>query len=272
MTSGFDEGLMTARSLLFVPGDRSDRFGKAVASGADGLIIDLEDSVAPSAKERARDNARRWLDNGGLSVIRINPPGTPWHDHDLTALPNRPVAIMLPKTNGSAEVEGVLQRLPNGSSVIPMLETAVGLFEARAICCAPGVIRVAFGNGDFAMELGIDHTDREALRHARCTIVLASAAAHIAPPLDGPTTALDDRQILIDDTRHAASLGFTGRLCIHPRQVPVVQASLGPTAGKLRWAERVVAAASDGSATTVDGAMVDKPILDRARRLLGRNR
>jgi citrate lyase subunit beta / citryl-CoA lyase len=262
------ESLVRARTLLFVPGHREDRFAKAAASGADDIIIDLEDAVAVELKSLARENLSQWREAGGGGLVRINDATTPFYEDDIAALIGRPCTVMLPKVDHADQVNDLVSRLPKGSRVVPVLETASGVLNALPICSAQGVVRAAFGNGDLATELGIGHDDRLALAHARSSIVLASAAAGIAEPLDGVTTELRDERMLATDSKHAAALGFGGKLCVHPRQVPVVQTAFMPSAEQLRWAAEVVAAAGDGSVTTVHAQMIDKPIVERARRLL----
>ena len=258
-----------ARTLLFVPGTRPERFAKAVASGADGIVLDLEDAVAPAAKDEARDAVCAWLDAGGAGTVRINGPDSAWHDDDVRALRGRVRSVLLPKATRAA-AESVVRDLRPADGVIAILESAAGILDAREICAVPGVVRAAFGNGDLAAELGVDHADLLALAHARAAVVLASAAAGVAPPLDGVTTALDDDQRLVADVRHAAALGFTGKMCIHPRQVAPVHAVLAPSAADVAWAEQVLAAGSDDGVTTVAGRMVDKPVVERARAVLAR--
>ena len=270
MTGVDIESIASARTLLFVPGDRPDRFLKAEASGADGIVLDLEDAVGPDRKAEARENVCRWRAGRGSGLVRINGSNSPWYQQDVASLSDRPCAVMLPKAADPEQVADLMARLPAGSCVIPILESAVGVLEARAICAAQGVVRAAFGNGDLASELGIDHTDRAALGHARCAIVLASAASGVAPPLDGVTTAVADESALVADTEHAAALGFTGRLCIHPSQISVVHRILAPSEDDLRWAREVLAAEGDGSAAMLHGQMIDKPFVDHARRLLAR--
>ena len=264
------QAIASARTLLFVPGHRPDRFAKAAASGADGIVLDLEDAVGPHAKGEARENVRRWLADDGTGMVRINDVTSPWHEADVSLLSGRPCAVMLPKASSAAQVADLLDRLPPGSCVVPIVETAIGVLDARAVCSVPGVVRAAFGSGDLASELGIDHADRSALAHARCAVVLASAACGVAPPLDGVTTAVADEHALVADTEHAVTLGFTGKLCIHPNQVSVVHRALMPSDDDLCWARHVVAAAVDGSVAMVDGQMIDKPLVEHARRLLSR--
>jgi citrate lyase subunit beta / citryl-CoA lyase len=262
--------LSAARTLLFVPGDRPDRFAKAAAAGADGVILDLEDAVAPSRKDAARAEVREWLAGGGAGIVRVNAVGTRWHEADLQLAAELRIPVMLPKAEDPDDVARVVAALAGGL-VVALLETAAGVLAARAVCAVAGVVRPAFGNVDLAAELGVDHADHTALAHARQSVVLASSAAGAAPPIDGVTTAIADEQALRDDLRHAVRTGFTGKLCIHPRQVAVAHDAFAPGVEQLEWARRVLAAAPDGAATAVDGQMVDAPVLARARRILARD-
>lgn len=258
----------TARTLLFVPGDRPDRFTKAATSGADGIVLDLEDAVAPANKAVARENVRRWRADGGIGFVRINDTTSAWYEEDLAALGDQLCCVMLPKAETVHQITETCRRLSAGSRVIPILETAVGILDARILSAVPGVTRVVFGNGDLAAQVGVDHADRTALLLARSAVVLASASNGIAPPLDGVTVSVNDAELIRADTKHAAALGFTGKLCIHPRQVPIIHQALAPTTAQIQWARKTLAMARDGSATVLDGQMIDKPIVDRARRLL----
>lgn len=262
------ERIAGARSLLFVPGTRPERFAKAVARGADEIVLDLEDSVAPDRKDEARENVIRWRAAGGAGLVRINGAESAWHDDDLAALADRPGTVMVPKVNSAGEVRAILAKLPDGSAVLPILESATGILEARTICAAPGVLRAALGNADLALDLGVNHTDQAALWYARSALVMASAAAQIAPPIDGVTTDYHDDEQLRADIRHGKGLGFGGKLCIHPRQVPLVNSGFDPTDDELDQARRIVEAAGDGAVAVLDGAMIDRPLVLRARRLL----
>lgn len=270
MTSTDFDTIAAAQTLLFVPGDRPDRFAKAVASGADDIVLDLEDAVASDRKIAARTEVRRWLEAGGRGVVRINPAESPWYDDDVHALQGLRCAVMLPKTSSGDQVRALLARLPDGSFVLPLLETATGILSAAPICATPGVVRAAFGNGDLSVELCLDPTNQVGLAAARSAVVLASAASHIAQPLDGVTIAYNNDQALLDDIQHALDLGFGGKLCIHPRQVPPVREAFIPSAEQIQWARNVVEAGRSGAVTTVDNTMVDRPILIRARQLLAR--
>jgi citrate lyase subunit beta / citryl-CoA lyase len=262
------ESLARARTLLYVPGNRPERFEKATLSGADHIVLDLEDAVAPDEKVKSRHNVHQWLLHGGRGLVRINGVGTPWHDEDVLMLRHVARAVVLPKTAAASDVAIATGRLAPGSAVIPILETASGIVAAGEICSQPGVVRVIFGAADLARELGVNHTDRSALAVARAEVVLASAAQQIAPPLDGATTSFSDEKALIADAEDAAAAGFGGKSCIHPVQVPVVRSIFVPSAEQLNWARGVLAAAASGSSSTPDGEFIGRPIVARARRLV----
>jgi citrate lyase subunit beta / citryl-CoA lyase len=264
--------LEDARTLLYVPGSRPDRFPKAAESGADQMVIDLEDAVAPHQKDVARQNARTWLAAGHRCLIRINGMGTPWYESDMAMLSDFPSAVIVPKAARSVHVTDVIGRLPSGSCAIPIIETAAGVIAAREVCGTDGVVRVIFGSMDLANELGVDHTDRATLVHARFMVVLASAAAGIASPLDGVTTWIADEKRIELDAREAAAMGFTGKSCVHPRQVPIVRDVFTPSSEDLSWAQRIVAAEGTGSATVVNGQLIGKPVVERARKLIDKSR
>ncbi|UUV31316.1 CoA ester lyase [Amycolatopsis roodepoortensis] len=263
-----NELLTAAKTFLFVPGHRPDRFAKAAASGADVVILDLEDAVAPDRKEAAREHVRAWLAEGQQAVVRINAAGTAWYDDDVASA-GRALAVMLPKAENRAEIDSLAGRLP-GVPILPLVETAAGIAGAVEVCGADAVVRPAFGSVDLAVQLGVDHRSHEALRYARSAIVVAAAATGRAAPIDGVTTALDDDAALAADVEHAKTLGFTGKLCVHPRQVAAASRGLSPSDGEIEWARDVIARAGDGSVTVAGGQMVDKPVEARARAILKR--
>jgi citrate lyase subunit beta / citryl-CoA lyase len=258
------------RSYLFVPGDRPERFEKAWAAGADCVLLDLEDAVRPEAKGEARAAVRSWLAGGGRGALRVNPGDTEWHkgDLDLLELPNV-LAVMLPKSENPANLEQ-LASAGSGVPLIPLIETANGLLDARALASVPGVQRLAFGSVDFQLDTGIEG-EGDALLFARSQLVVASAAAGIAGPVDGVTQALDDAERLRQDVATARELGFTGKLCIHPRQVQAVNDGFSPSADEVAWARRVVTAAEGAGARgalRLDGKLIDRAVVERAKRVL----
>ncbi len=264
---------MSAKSYLFVPADRPERFDKALTSGADAVIVDLEDAVAPAAKDMARSALAAWLAARPAGapgmVLRCNAAETPWFDADL-ALAAHPavMAVMLPKAEAPAAIARVVAARGAGTAlpVIALIESAAGLAAVRAIASTPGVQRLAFGSIDLQVDLGLRDATEDELLPWRLELVLASRLAGIERPIDGVTTAFDDAERLATDVQRARRLGFGAKLCIHPRQVAGVRAGLRPSAHELDWAQRVLAAAaaSAGAAVAVDGKMVDKPVLLRA--------
>lgn len=257
-------GLDAIRTPLFVPADRPDRFARAAASGADAVILDLEDAVAPDAKAAARAALTAAFTDLPV-IVRVNAHGTPWHEADLAAsLACGAAALMLPKAEDPAVVAAVAAR---GLPVVALVETAQGLAAARAIAAVPGVARLAFGSVDYCADLGCAPL-REGLVPARVELVLASRLARIAAPIDGVTLRIDDPSAARDDAGHARALGMTGKLCIHPRQIAAVEAAFAPSAAEIDWARRVLA--SGEGAAAVDGALVDEPVRIRARAILAR--
>jgi citrate lyase subunit beta/citryl-CoA lyase len=258
------------RSYLFVPGDRPERFDKALAAGAGQVILDLEDAVAPESKQRARDAVAAFLRADRPVVVRINAAGTPWFDDDLAMAARPGVTVMVPKAESAAALASVQRAAPQ-ARLLPLIESAAGMSAVDEIARAPQVQRLVFGSIDFQLDLGIEG-DAEELLYFRSRIVLASRLADLEPPVDGVCTALDDADALRAESARARRLGFGAKLCIHPRQVAVVEAAFAPSDEEVAWATRVLDAAegAHGAAVAVDGRMVDRPVLLKARRLLGR--
>lgn len=266
-----------ALTMLFVPGDRPERYEKATTSGADVVIIDLEDAVAPDAKETARDSAVRWFAGGGTGIVRVNAPDTEYFDDDIIALASHVDVVVLPKAQDPqviADLVTDLRRVRPGAGVLALVETARGVLDVAGTAAVPGVIRLAFGNVDLSTQLGLDPDDHESLRPLRSNLVVASAAAGLPAPVDGVSGSIDDTEVIAADARHASRAGFGAKLCIHPRQLRVVAAALAPSPEVVGWATRVMAAWEDttAGAVAVDGKMIDKPVIDRARRILAANR
>jgi citrate lyase subunit beta/citryl-CoA lyase len=266
----------TPRSYLFVPADRPERYAKALASGADAVIVDLEDAVAASAKDSARQSLAAWLDGGGAAsgiAVRINDASSTAFDADLALVARAGVAaIVVAKAERADELARVRAAAP-GAALLPLIETGAGIDRLREIADAPGVQRLVFGSIDLQLDLGIEESgDGDELLVFRSALVLASRLAGLDAPVDGVSTAIDDAAALEIDTRRARRLGFGAKLCIHPRQVATVHAAFAPSAEELAWAERVVAAAAQasGGAVAVDGRMVDRPVILRAQTLLAR--
>lgn len=266
-----DARLSLAHSFLFVPGDRPERYAKACASGADAVIIDLEDAVAPSDKGAARDALANWLDSAeGRAphvpvLVRVNCVHSGCFGDDLI-LCHRPgiAGIVLPKAERVADVASASSSAP----LFPLIETALGFANLSQITAAPRVQRLIFGAIDFQLDMGI-HGDRDELLFFRSQLVLASRLAGLRAPVDGVTLDIGEGGATEDDARYAHRLGFGGKLCVHPSQLEAVNRAFLPSADEVAWARRVLEAAEGarGAAVAVDGKMIDKPVLLLAQRI-----
>lgn len=272
--------LASARSFLFVPANRPERFAKAAASGADAVILDLEDSVPLQAKAEARAAIRQhWgvLQGSPCAVvIRINSPDTEWGRQDLLDLQDLGslAGVMVPKCESPATLARVARTWP-GVTSLPIIESAAGHLALRGIALAPQVGRLVVGHIDFLADTGmVCSDDQRELDTLRFEVAMCTRVANLAPAVDGVTVSVDDEALIRADTQRALRFGFGAKLCIHPRQVPVVHATFAPTPTQLEWAERVLGAmeASQGSAVQLDGKMVDRPVVLQAQRLLARVR
>jgi len=264
----------SAVTALFVPGDRPERFPKAAAAGPDVVIIDWEDAVAPEAKPVAAAATIEAVAAGFPAIVRMNAAGSPTFDAELDALINlagQPgnglLGVMLPKAEATADLERVRSRVPAWLAIVPLIESASGLVSAVQLASIPGVTRLAFGAIDFALDIGADDGD-EYLGYARSALVVASRAAGIAAPLDTPTAEFRDEAVVAAAARRARGFGFGGKLCIHPRQVEVIAQAFRPDEASIAWARQVVGA-GDG-VSSVNGAMVDRPVVERAKEILRR--
>lgn len=261
---------MSARSYLFVPADRPERFDKALASGAEAVIVDLEDAVAPDKKDGARQALVPWLASTRERVVlRINGIDSPWFQSDLALCGLAGVAaVMVPKVERVCDMQRVGEAAP-AKALLPLIETAAGFDAMRTVAGAPGVERLVFGAIDFQLDLGIGGDD-DALLYFRSRIVLASRLANLPAPVDGVSTAIGDLQALQGDTARARRLGFGAKLCIHPSQVDAVNLGFSPSEGEIAWAQRVLdaAQAAGGAAVAVDGKMIDRPVILRAKAVL----
>ena len=261
---------MTGRSYLFVPADRPERYEKALAARAGAVIVDLEDAVAPDAKEHARESLARWLSRSEASVlVRVNGGDTPWFADDLALCGHAKVAgIVLPKAERRSDLAHA-SAVAAGKRLYPLVESAAGCEAMRTLAASPGVERLMFGSIDLALDLGVDG-DGEGLLVFRSQMVLVSRLAGIRAPVDGVCTAIDDAEALRAEAARARKLGFGAKLCIHPRQVEVVDRAFAPSEAERDWARRVLEAAAhaQGAAVAVDGRMVDKPVVLRARAIL----
>jgi citrate lyase subunit beta/citryl-CoA lyase len=277
MSSPAHDAAALPRTYLFVPGNRPERFGKALASGADAVILDLEDAVAPQDKAAAREAITTWCQTTRLEpgriIVRINDESAEWFEDDLELIHAAGLhAVMLPKAELASQVARVASALPESGFVIPIIESARGLLNVDAIAAAEDVQRLAFGTLDYAADLDLSG-DSSGLLYPACRMALASRAAGLASPIAGVTPDLGNEDILLADLGLARACGFGAKLCIHPNQVGTVHRALAPTAAELDWAQRVVSAAEkETGAFQIDGKMVDRPVILKARTILGRAR
>ncbi|KAB1641206.1 HpcH/HpaI aldolase/citrate lyase family protein [Gulosibacter chungangensis] len=300
-----------ARTALFVPATRPERIAKAFDAGADAVIVDLEDAVAPDAKAQARQMLSEVFDapaefgletavaaepkqptGDGTNVIagvrevavrklavRFSPPASADGRDDLEWLASLLTesahvswldAIMVAKAETVVELDQVAAILDaasaTGVSIVPLVESPAGLANAPALAAHPRVSRLALGAIDMAVELGCEPRGAT-MDYVRAQLVVASALAGMQGPLDTPSAEFKDDDLVRADTEHVKRNGCTGKLCIHPRQVPIVAEVFAPTEEEVDWARRVLAV-EDGLGQ-VDGQMVDRPVILRARRILG---
>jgi citrate lyase subunit beta/citryl-CoA lyase len=285
------------RSLLFVPADGGSKLDKAFASGADAVIVDLEDSIAPDRKDAARKNAAAFLMNAVTQtprprlLVRVNGLATGLTDADLDAVvPARPDAIMLPKAEGGAAVihadtklaaREAIAGIADGHTKIlaQAIESAAGIFQIGTFRAAGArLIGMTWGPEDLSAELGAeanrdgDGRLTEPYRLARSLCLFGAAAAGVAA-IETIHTDFRNLDTLRRDTEEARRDGFTGRLAIHPAQVAVINAVFTPTADALAQARAIIAAfaaAPGAGAIAIDGKMYDRPHLVRAQQLLAR--
>ena len=271
--------MFAPKSLLFVPGDRPDRFAKAFGSAAEAVIIDLEDAVPTERKEEARRAAAEWIDRGDCLerlFLRMNAPGTAAAIADLAMLLDRSAAIaglIVPKVEAAVVIEHLHSALAERGFkpvLVPVIESARGLRLAGRIGRAPGVWGLALGPVDLATQLGA-RFDGQALRQLRLQISLAAAEAGVAA-IDGPSLVIRDPANLAAEASDSASLGFCAKLCIHPDQAATVNAAFTPNADEIAFARRVIAADAEakGAVFQLDGRMIDLPVVTGAHRVLAR--
>jgi citrate lyase beta subunit len=271
------------RTALFTPGTEAARLRKAVRSGSDVCIFDLEDSVPAAEVAAARETvaeAAAELAGDARVWVRVHDASDPRMVEDVQALPlDRIEGLVLPKVSAPEDVSACLAAVaaahgPDGLPLLAIIENASGVLNAHRIACAPGVSLLALGRFDLAAEIGIDPDQRTpALAAARALVVLASTAARLAAPLDSPWLRISDLEGLVDFARSARREGFGGMLLIHPSHVAHANQAFAPAPEEIAWAREVVdastaAAAGGRGAFAQDGRMVDEAIVRRARGIL----
>ncbi|WP_017671819.1 CoA ester lyase [Blastomonas sp. AAP53] len=268
--------LFAANSILFVPGSRADRIGKALASAADLVCIDLEDAVAAPDKDTARATVIEGLAgfDRARTAVRINGTMTRAGIKDMIAFAESaaaPSLVFVPMVEHASEIAQVARVLDNPAiGLVPLIETARGLREAHRIAGQPGVAAMMFGGGDLSAQLGVDLAF-DPLLVARGQFIMACADAGV-PAIDVPFVKLDDADGLADECRKVRSLGFAAKAAIHPAQVAAINAAFGADEAAIAEAKDAIAAyeAAGGMAIRHNGKMLEAPIVARMRAMLAR--
>lgn len=281
------------RSLFFVPGGEPRKLDRARGAGADTLLLDLEDSVAPPDKDLARERVAEFLRTGDFrgaeAAVRVNPPGTPFFEADLdAAVAAGASAIMLPKAQSTEILADVARRIgvleqrsgsAHGIRLLALVETAAGIARAASLPKAtPRIAALCFGHADFSRDMGLVGADAAegVVLHARCALAIAARAGEVTP-IDTVFLDVRDEQGFRRDAELGLRLGFEGKLCIHPSQVGIANEVYTPGPGQIDYARRVIAAAAQARTEgkgvfTVDGKMVDAPLVAAQQRVLERAR
>ncbi|MEF8784868.1 MAG: CoA ester lyase [Haloarculaceae archaeon] len=274
---------MPRRSVLFTPGDQPDKLRSAPTSGADVVVFDLEDAVAPAEKNHARsvvNDVLHDIDPDCEVCVRVNPTGIA-ADDDLGAVlagDPRLDSVMLPKVSDADDVETLRRLLDEHDADVPVLalvESAAGVLHAESIATANAVDALLFGAEDYAADVGASRTaDGTEVIYARQRVVAAASAAGV-DAIDTLYTDFEDTEGLRRDTERGIEMGYDGKMVIHPRQVTVVNDAFTPSDERIAWAERILAARDEADTEgrgvfTVDGEMIDAPLVAQAERIVER--
>lgn len=269
--------MTTEVTYLFVPASRPERFQKAIDSGADAVIVDLEDAVALEDKESSLQHLIDAL-NAGLSApvhVRINAPDSPWFERDVAALEalkwqaRRHLAgVVVPKAEFPESLQRVREVIDEDKAMVALIESAVGVAWARELGKVPGLSRFAVGAADLSFDLDVEISSTT-VDWVYATLVLESRLAGLPGPIGSPSFEIQDQAAVEAEAKRLRGLGAGGQLCIHPGQLEAVRRGFAPSAQQVEWAREVLAAAGGGAAQ-VGGQMVDKPVRERAERILAR--
>jgi len=258
--------LGAAQTILFVPGDRPDRFEKALAAGADLVVVDLEDAVPADRKPEARATVVRALEEGLPLSVRINPSSSDFHEADVRALAaakTKPLAIHFAKAEDPDAVRAVIAAV--GVPVFVLIESAKGLLKAAEFARIDGVLRFGFGQFDYALDVGAV-PDPLVMAYPRSLVVAVTRDAGLAGALDTPALEFRDLERVRATAEAARRFGMTGLYCIHPAQIAPVLDAFAPTDAEAERASRLLAVAKDDGAGSFEGEMIDYPLIERARR------
>jgi citrate lyase subunit beta / citryl-CoA lyase len=262
---------------LYVPGDRPETVTKALAAGADVVVVDLEDAVAPDRKRYAREaTAERLTDPQPIPVhVRVNALDSPSAAADLAAIAGLPGVggLRLPKVTAAAQITHVARTTARAAGGAPplyaLLESALGIEHAYAIATAhPRLRGIALGEADLRADLGVRHDG--GLDWSRSRLVVAARAAALPPPSQSVHPDIRDLEGLRTSCAHGRALGFLGRAAVHPRQLPVIERAYLPTEEEIEQAETVLKAAEaqQGAQALPDGTFIDAAVVTQARRTL----
>lgn len=273
---------MNTISYLFVPASRPERFEKALSTSADMVIIDLEDAVASNEKDPALKNLLDALEAGTSRpvLVRMNACGSVWGRRDIAAFAELSprareslAGVVIPRAERVTEVQDVIEALggpESGMNVVALIETAVGVAASRELAATPGVTRLAVGGADLSFDLDVQ-IDSPTIDWVYAQLVLNSKLAGISAPIASPPFEIRDLALVERQALRLRGLGLTAQLSIHPAQLDAIHAGFLPTATEVEWAERVLAAAAENDgAVQLDGQMIDKPVHDRASRILAK--
>lgn len=267
------------RTMLFAPGSNMKVVVKALTAGADAVIVDLEDAVAPNSKELTRSQIVDFFSVGRETnseiYVRINGWDSDWGKKDFESITKLPISgIILPKTNDPNELNDIISLLPPSMDLIPLIETATGILNARKIANAKGISRLAFGAVDFTADIGtsLSKTGIELL-YARSLLILVSKAAGIYPPIDTVFSDIKDMPGYLKELNLVKQLGMFGKLVIHPSQIALAHQIFSPTAEEIEYAEKVIAVYAEAEnsgvgAIQLEGKMIDSPVASSAKKLL----
>lgn len=254
-----------SRSWLLVNGTKVETFDTAAASRADQIILDIEDAVDPKHKPAALESVANWLEAGGQAWVRVNDASTTFWSQDLARLKGLRglKGVMLAKTETKDQVEASFSALGGQTPVIALIESALGIEDARLIAEAKGAFRLAFGSGDYRRDTGTS-TDAAAMNYPRSRLVVASRVGNLPGPIDGPTVGTS-HPILREQSEITVALGLTGKLCLDTSQIPVINEVISPTQSDVAWARDFMADFEARGRVIRDGS--DLPRLGRAEKI-----
>jgi citrate lyase subunit beta/citryl-CoA lyase len=254
-----------ARSWLLVSGRLADQFDQALQSPADQIILDIEDAVDPKLKLAARSDVSRWLTDGGDGWVRINDRTTEYWGDDVDQLRTLPGirGVVLAKTESASDVAETFDRLGGSTPVIALIESALGIEDAVSIAKARGVIRLAFGSGDYRRDTGTS-AEPDAMLYPRSRLVVASRIGNLPGPIDGPTVN-SSHSVLREQSELTVKLGLTGKLCLRQDHLSVINEAISPTSSDVSWAREFLADFDSRGRVIRDGS--DLPRLGRAQKI-----